>query len=202
MQNKMTFADRDERNAFLAPFSIFPLPAAQRAALICDLVLVETFMDVQALAGKENPDLRAATEALRAASADIRTAQYAFYPRLVVDAVYGIEANQFALHGRIAAQPEMGVLPNLGYFVTASLNVPIWDWGSRRAKLIQADVKRKQAQVTLTCSDCDRRLDVTWDEDEWACKGMGCAKYVCGTCSIGGGDVGTERVCLDCAMCR
>ncbi|PYR76678.1 MAG: hypothetical protein DMF87_17775 [Acidobacteria bacterium] len=121
--------------------------------VVDDLTGVPTlppFMDVQALAGKENPDLRAATEALRAASADIRTAQYAFYPRLVVDAVYGIEANQFALHGRIAAQPEMGVLPNLGYFVTASLNVPIWDWGSRRAKLIQADVKRKQAQVTLS----------------------------------------------------
>ena len=121
--------------------------------VVDDLTGVPTlppFMDVQALAGKENPDLRAATEALRAASADIRTAQYAFYPRLVVDAVYGIEANQFALHGRIAAQPEMGILPNLGYFVTASLNVPVWDWGSRRAKLIQADVKRKQAQVTLS----------------------------------------------------
>jgi outer membrane protein TolC len=64
--------------------------------------------------------------------------------------VYGIEANEFALHSRVAAQPELGVLPNLGYFVTASLNVPVWDWGSRRAKLIQADVKRKQAQVTLS----------------------------------------------------
>jgi outer membrane protein TolC len=108
------------------------------------------FMDVQALAGKMNPDLAAATQALRAAAADVRTAQYAFYPRLVVDAVYGIEANEFALHSRVAAQPELGVLPNLGYFVTASLNVPVWDWGSRRAKLIQADVKRKQAQVTLS----------------------------------------------------
>jgi len=108
------------------------------------------FMDVQALAGRMNPDLAAATQALRAAAADVRTAQYAFYPRLVVDAVYGIEANEFALHSRVAAQPELGVLPNLGYFVTASLNVPVWDWGSRRAKLIQADVKRKQAQVTLS----------------------------------------------------
>jgi outer membrane protein TolC len=108
------------------------------------------FVDVQALAGKMNPDLAAATQALRAAAADVRTAQYAFYPRLVVDAVYGIEANEFALHSRVAAQPELGVLPNLGYFVTASLNVPVWDWGSRRAKLIQADVKRKQAQVTLS----------------------------------------------------
>ena len=121
--------------------------------VVDDLTGVPTlppFLDIQALAGKQNPDLEAATQALRASAADVRTAQYAFYPRLIVDAVYGIEANEFALHSRIAAQPELGVLPNLGYFVTASLNVPIWDWGSRRAKLVQADVKRKQAQVTLS----------------------------------------------------
>ena len=121
--------------------------------VVDDLTGVPTlppFLDVQALAGKQNPDLAAATEALRASAADVRTAQYAFYPKLVVDAVYGIEANEFALHSRIAAQPELGVLPNLGYFITASLNVPIWDWGARRAKLVQADVKRKQAQVTLS----------------------------------------------------
>lgn len=50
LTNKMTFADRDERNPFLAPFSVFPLSVAHRTALICDLVLVETTMDVQALA--------------------------------------------------------------------------------------------------------------------------------------------------------
>src|SRR5215470_7763485 len=97
------------------------------------------FPEVQALAGKANPDLRAATESLRAASADVRTAQYAFYPRLVIDAVYGIEANEFALHSRIAAQPEMGVLPNLGYFVTANVSVPVWDWGGLRSKLRQSE---------------------------------------------------------------
>jgi outer membrane protein len=112
--------------------------------------MLPPFADVQTLAAKANPDLRAATEALRAATADVRTAQYGFYPKLVIDAVYGIEANEFALHSRIAAQPEFGVLPNLGYFITAVLNVPVFDWGSRRAKLIQADTKRKQAQVTLS----------------------------------------------------
>lgn len=50
LENKMTFADRDERNPFLAPFAIFPLPVEQRTELICDLVLVETMTDVQALA--------------------------------------------------------------------------------------------------------------------------------------------------------
>jgi outer membrane protein TolC len=68
----------------------------------------------------------------------------------VVDAVYGIEANEFALHSRIAAQPELGVLPNLGYFVTVNLTVPVWDWGALRSKLRQSEIRERQAQVTLS----------------------------------------------------
>jgi len=35
----------EARDAFFAPYSIYPLPAAQRAALICDVAMVETLMD-------------------------------------------------------------------------------------------------------------------------------------------------------------
>ena len=38
--------------------------------------------------------------------------------------------------------PEVGPLPNLGYFATISLNVPVWDWGSRSSKVRQAELKR------------------------------------------------------------
>ena len=48
LQNRMTFTGA--RNPFYAPFSVFPLPVAQRTALICDLVFVETMMDANALA--------------------------------------------------------------------------------------------------------------------------------------------------------
>ena len=68
----------------------------------------------------------------------------------MVDAVYGIEANEFALHSRIAAQPELGVLPNLGYFVTVNLSVPLWDWGGLRSKLHQSETRERQAQATLS----------------------------------------------------
>ena len=78
---------------------------------------------------KTIPELRAAEETLRAAGEDVHTAQNAFYPTFVVDAVYGIEANEFALHSAIAAEPQLGILPNLGYFITLNLNVPVWDWG-------------------------------------------------------------------------
>jgi outer membrane protein TolC len=64
--------------------------------------------------------------------------------------VYGIEANEFALHSRVAAQPELGVLPNLGYFITLNLTVPVWDWGGLRSKLHQSEVRQQSARVALT----------------------------------------------------
>jgi outer membrane protein TolC len=108
------------------------------------------FGEVAAMAERSNPDLRAADQLLRAAGQDVTAARSAFLPTFTVDAVYGIEANQFALHSRIAAQPELGVLPNLGYFVTLNLNVPLWDWGGLRSKLSQSKVRERQAQVELS----------------------------------------------------
>src|SRR5262245_509058 len=102
------------------------------------------------MAARANPDLRAAEETLRAAEQDVRIARNAFFPSFIVDAIYGIEANQFALHSAIAAQPELGILPNLGYFVTLNLAVPIWDWGGTRSKVHQSQARVRQAQVTLS----------------------------------------------------
>jgi len=108
------------------------------------------FEEAQTLAGRENPTLRAALESVRAAGLDITLARQAYLPTLTVDAVYGIEANAFALHSTVAANKEVGPLPNLGYFITASLNIPVWDWGVRKSKIRQAELKQTQAQVELT----------------------------------------------------
>jgi len=108
------------------------------------------FADVRSMAGRNNPDVRAADEALRAAGQEVRAAKNAFLPSIAVDGVYGIEANEFALHSRIAAQPELGVLPNLGYFLTVNLSVPVWDWGGLRSKLHQSETRQRQAEIALT----------------------------------------------------
>jgi outer membrane protein TolC len=108
------------------------------------------FTDVRTMAARSNPDVRAADEALRAAGHEVRAAKNAFFPNIAVEGVYGIEANEFALHSRIAAQPELGVLPNLGYFITVNLTVPVWDWGGLRSKLQQTEARQRQAEVTLT----------------------------------------------------
>jgi outer membrane protein TolC len=114
------------------------------------------FADVRTMAERGNPDLRLAGETLRASGQDVRAARNAFLPSIMVDAVYGIEANEFALHSRIAAQPELGVLPNLGYFVTVNLSVPVWDWGGLRSKLHQSETREGQAQTAL--SQAQRQL--------------------------------------------
>jgi len=127
----------------------------QNFTVVDDLNLAPSlpaFGEIQTMAERENPDLRAASAALRAAQLDITIARQAFLPSLTADVAYGIEANAFALHSTVAAFPEKGPLPNLGYFVTISLNVPVWDWGSRSSKVRQAQLKRDQANVELSAT--------------------------------------------------
>jgi outer membrane protein TolC len=108
--------------------------------------------EARALAAAENPDLAAASGALKAAGLDVKIARQGYLPSLTADFAYGIEANAFALHSTVAASPEKGKLPNLGYFLTVSLNVPVWDWGARASKMRQAEIKREQAKVELTAA--------------------------------------------------
>jgi outer membrane protein TolC len=42
------------------------------------------------------------------------------------------------------------VLPNLGYFITANLTVPVWDWGGLRSKVHQSQTREKAAHVALS----------------------------------------------------
>ncbi len=111
-----------------------------------------TLDDVNTMVKRENPAMGAAIEAMRAASLDVKLARQAYLPTLTVDAVYGIEANAFALHSTVAANKDVGPLPNLGYFVTASLNIPVWDWGIRRSTLNQAELKKAEAEVDLNAA--------------------------------------------------
>jgi outer membrane protein TolC len=108
------------------------------------------FAEVQTMAEKSNPDLRAAIETQREANFDVTAAKTAFFPTLSIDGDYGIEANCFALRCARASFPEIGVVPNLGYFVTAALNIPVWDWGTLRSKLHQAQYKQQQAKSQLS----------------------------------------------------
>ena len=109
-----------------------------------------TFSDAREMAVRENPDLRVAMEAVRESSLSVSAARSALLPSVTTDFDYGIEANRFAFRSVVTAFPEKGPLPNLGYFATITLNLPVWDWGILRSKLHQAEYQRQQARVELT----------------------------------------------------
>ena len=110
------------------------------------------FPEVQTMARRQNPDLRAATESFRGAELDIRLARQAFLPTLTVDADYGLEANQIGWNTVVAANPERGPVPSPGYFLVASLNLPLLDWGARKSRVKQAEFRREQAHAELTAA--------------------------------------------------
>ncbi len=109
-----------------------------------------TLAEATKMAEAGNPEIRAAMAALRESRYGVSQAKAAFLPTLSFDADYGIEANAFALHSVASAFPEAGRLPNLGFFVTATLNVPVWHWGANISKLHQARYQKEQAQVNLS----------------------------------------------------
>jgi outer membrane protein TolC len=126
--------------------------------------------EAENMAARGNPTLAAAIETLRAASLDVKIARQAYFPTLTVDAVYGIEANALALRSTVAAARDLGPLPNLGYFVTASLNIPVWDWGVRHSKVKQSELKREEAAVDLSVAQRTlvRNLRGLYDEAQAA----------------------------------
>jgi outer membrane protein TolC len=67
-----------------------------------------------------------------------------------------LEANQIGSRSIVSADPAKGPVPTLGYFLTASLNLPVWDWGARKSKVRQAEVKHEQTKVELSAAQ--RRL--------------------------------------------
>jgi outer membrane protein TolC len=124
------------------------------------------FPEIQTMAGKENPDLRAALETALQSDLEVKAAKTAFLPTLTVETDYGMEANCFATHCTRASFPEVGVVPNIGYFLTATLEVPVWDWGTLSSKLHQAEYKQQtaKAQLSLSQRTAMSELYATYDE--------------------------------------
>ena len=107
------------------------------------------FDEVRQMAGQSNPEIRTALENLRQRSLAVSVSRARFLPSLSLDLDYGIEANSIAFRSRTSAFPEAGRLPNLGYFLTATLSFPVWNWGSLRSKLHQAEYQKQQARFDL-----------------------------------------------------
>ena len=101
-----------------------------------------SFADVQTRAAHNNPDVRAAVEAFNASQRGVLAARAGYLPSLSVDYFYGIDATHFAA--------KADGVSNLGSSVVATVNLPVWNWGSTQSKIKQAELQRDQAQRELS----------------------------------------------------
>ena len=106
------------------------------------------YSEVQAAAGRQNPELRAAMGTLQVARQEAVAAWSGFLPSLKLDYFYGIDASHFAVNQIDPASQTP--IHNLGYAATATLQLPVWNWGANRSQLKQASLRQEQARVELT----------------------------------------------------
>jgi len=105
-----------------------------------------TIAEVQQQAARDNPDVRAALAAVREAGAGVTGARAGYLPSLSLDYWYGIDAPRFAANTVINGQE----FSNLGSSASATLSIPIWNWGSTQSRIKQAELRRSQAQRELS----------------------------------------------------
>jgi outer membrane protein TolC len=103
--------------------------------------------EVQQRAVRDNPDVRAALAAVQQTGYDVFGARAGYFPALSIDYFYGIDATHFAVNTAI---PGDGKVSNLGSSIVATLNIPVWNWGSTQSRVKQAELRRAQSKRELS----------------------------------------------------
>jgi outer membrane protein TolC len=121
------------------PFTLTPAAPA----LLPDRAGVET------LARQNNPEIRSALASLQASQAETYTAKAGLLPDLGLNFTYGIDATNFGVNG-----PDG--IHNLGYSMSAQLDIPVWDWLTTERNIKQSRLRENATKVALTAAQ--RRL--------------------------------------------
>lgn len=136
---------------------------------LAEAAALPALRDATAQAKANNPEVRAAQAGIQQARLSETVARYAYLPSLGLDVFYGIDANQFAARTDHPTQESgRSTLPNyqvpyrqnLGYVAQATLNVPIWNWGSIHSKVKQAALKERQAELDLSTAQKQAQADL------------------------------------------
>ncbi len=110
---------------------------------------------IDAAAANHNPELASALASLRQSNALVLSARAAYLPDLDLNFTYGIDAPQFAKQGPDGVH-------NLGYSMSATVDLPVWDWLSTQHRIKQSEIRRDAATVALSAAQ--RRLIASLDE--------------------------------------
>ena len=111
-------------------------------------IAMPTLAEIQQRAAKENPDVRAALEAVKAAGYEVTAARAGYLPSLGLDYWYGIDAPNFGVNFPTKVNGQS--FSNLGSSASATLNIPIWNWGATQSRVKQAELRRTQTQRELS----------------------------------------------------
>ena len=109
-------------------------------------VALPTFPEFQQLAARDNPDVRAALEAVKESNHDVLSARAGYLPALTLDYFYGIDASKFAVNTAIGNRK----VSNLGSSIVGTFNIPIWNWGTTQSKVKQSTLRRDQVKRELS----------------------------------------------------
>jgi outer membrane protein TolC len=111
--------------------------------------------EVERIASANNPEIKSTLAGLRAGNAEVKSARAAYLPDLGLNFSYGIDAPQFARNGPDDVR-------NLGYSISATVDIPVWDWLSTQKRVKQSESRRDAAKVAVTAAQ--RRLIATLEE--------------------------------------
>ena len=135
---------------------LFPDPrTAYSTEAAGTLPILPTRDEVNRLASLNNPEIRSALADVQASDAAVTSAKAAYLPDLALNFNYGIDAPQFAKRGPDDVR-------NLGYSISGTLDIPVWDWFSTQKRVKQSEIRRDVAKVSLTATQ--RRLIATLEE--------------------------------------
>jgi outer membrane protein TolC len=128
-------------------FAVLLFPDYQTNYTVVDdldsLATLPVYSEVQTLAGRNNPDIRAAQAEVTAQDFELKSAKADRLPAVSADYFFGISANQFAIHNDQGQNL-------LGSVAQIQLTVPIWTWGAAKSRVRQAEFKLQQARNDLT----------------------------------------------------
>ncbi len=111
-------------------------------------VPLPTLEEVKQHAAQENPEIYAALEVARAAGDDVTAARAGYLPSLALDYWYGIDAGNFGVNYPTKFNGQ--TYSNLGTSISATLNIPIWNWGATQSRIKQAELRHAQAKRELS----------------------------------------------------
>jgi outer membrane protein TolC len=124
---------------------LFPDPRTPYKLAVSPVPLLAPQKQIEADAAKNNPAMRSALEADRAARAGVIAARAGYLPTFSFNYTYGIDAPQLAFNGSRGIR-------NLGYSASGTVSLPVWDWFSTHDRVQEAKLQRRAAQVTLTAT--------------------------------------------------